>query len=250
MSASSITAGQTFTLTYRLSNWGTDSAPSSTTGIYRSTDSTITTGDMPIGTAADASLLAGAGRTETATFNTTGWAAGNYYIGAVADYANAITETNESNNPSSGVWLTVTAPTTTTPEVTVLGNAVSIVDGDTTPVSTDHTNFGSIAVGSAGVTRTFTVRNDGNATLTLSNPTLPPGFTLVNGLLPSLAPGANDTFQVRMDATTAGTRTGQISFTSNDPNESPFNFSITGTVTGTTTDIGDTIATQGRIAVG
>lgn len=138
----------------------------------------------------------------------------------------------------------------TTPEVTVLGNAVSIADGDTTPTATDHTNFGSVAIGSAGVTRTFTVRNDGNSTLTLSNLTLPTGFTLVNGLVTSLAPGATDTFQVRMDATTAGTKTGQITFTSNDPNESPFNFTITGTVTGTTTDAGNTLATATALTLG
>ena len=235
LSASSVVAGGSVTLSYRLSNFGPGDAPSSITGIYRSTDGTISISDTRIDTDANAGFTGVAGRTETATINTTGWAPGTYYIGAIADYNNAIAEGNESNNPSSGVMLTVTAPTTTSPEVTVLGNAVSIADGDTTPVTTDHTNFGSVAVGSAGVIRTFTVRNDGNGTLNLSNLTLPAGFTLVDGLVTSLTPGAIDTFQVRMDATTAGTRTGQITFVSNDPNESPFNFTITGTVTGTTT---------------
>ncbi len=110
LSDSSITAGQTVTLTYRLSNWGPDGAPSSTTGIYRSTNSTISTSDTPIGTDPNASLSANTGRTETFTINTTGWAAGTYYIGAVADWADAITEANEDNNASSGVLLTVTAP--------------------------------------------------------------------------------------------------------------------------------------------
>ncbi|WP_158595921.1 CARDB domain-containing protein [Oleomonas cavernae] len=249
LSASSVVAGGGVTLTYRLSNFGTGSAPSSVTGIYRSSDSTISTSDTRVGTDSNGSLAANTGRTETFTIDTTGWAAGSYYIGAVADYNKAISESNESNNPSSGVRLTVTAAPTT-PEVTVLGNAVSIADGDTTPVATDHTNFGSVEVGSAGVTRTFTVRNDGGGTLNLSNLTLPTGFTLVNGLVTSLAPGATDTFRVRMDAATAGTKTGQITFASNDPNESAFNFVVTGTVTGMTTDAGNTLATATDLTLG
>ena len=80
----------------------------------RSTDGTISTSDTRIDTDANAGFTGVAGRTETATINTTGWAPGTYYIGAIADYNNAITEGNESNNPSSGVVLTVTAPVTDT----------------------------------------------------------------------------------------------------------------------------------------
>ncbi|RYG94934.1 MAG: hypothetical protein EON58_15230, partial [Alphaproteobacteria bacterium] len=108
LSASSVVAGGSVTLTYRLSNWGPGVAPSSTTGIYRSGDATISTGDSRIGTDSNSSLNANAGRTETVTIDTTGWAPGTYYIGAVADYSNAISEANESNNASSGVRLTVT----------------------------------------------------------------------------------------------------------------------------------------------
>ena len=104
---------------YRLSNFGVDSAPSSITGIYRSTNSIISTSDTRIGTDSNASLSANTGRTETFAIDTTGWAAGTYYIGAIADYSNAISESNESNNPSSGVWLTVTAPPVLLPDLDV-----------------------------------------------------------------------------------------------------------------------------------
>src|SRR6185503_16117612 len=94
-------------------------------------------------------------------------------------------------------------------------------------------------------------RNDGGSTLTLGSVALPSGFTLVNGLSTSLAPGASDTFQVRMDTITVGTHSGQISFTSNDSNENPFNFSIAGTVVASTVDnAGNTRATATALALG
>lgn len=131
LSASSVIAGGSVTLTYRLSNWGSDSAPSSITGIYRSTNSTISTSDTRIGTDSNSSLSANAGRTETFTVDTTGWAAGTYYIGAVADYNNAITESNGSNNPSSGVWLTVRASPTTTDAGNTRATATALTLGNT-----------------------------------------------------------------------------------------------------------------------
>src|SRR6266581_416736 len=92
---------------------------------------------------------------------------------------------------------------TQVPEITVLGNGVTILDGDTTPSTTDGSDFGTTTLGGAGVTHTFTVRNDGNATLTTSAPSLPTGFTLVEGLSSSIAAGGSDTFTVRLHTTSA-----------------------------------------------
>ncbi len=143
LSASSVVAGGSVTLTYRLSNFGTVGAPSSVTGIYRSSDSTISTGDTQIGTDANASLAANTGQTETFTINTTGWAAGTYYIGAVADYNNAITESNESNNPSSGVLLTVTAPGA---GGSTIGFRDPVGDGSVTVISSDADGYYALRV--------------------------------------------------------------------------------------------------------
>jgi pimeloyl-ACP methyl ester carboxylesterase len=133
----------------------------------------------------------------------------------------------------------------TTAEITVLGNGISIADGDTTPSSSDNTDFGSIVQGQTGPTRTFTVRNDGGSTLTLGSVSVPAGFILDVGLLTSLARGASDTFTVRLDTTSAGTKSGQISFSDNDSNENPFNFSVTGTVTPLPTVARPTISPDG-----
>ena len=49
--------------------------------------------------------------------------------------------------------------TGTDPEVHLLGNAVNIADGDTTPSAVDHTDFKSQFVCAGAVTRTFTIQN-------------------------------------------------------------------------------------------
>ncbi len=116
------------------------------------------------------------------------------------------------------------------PEITVLGNGVSIAEGDGTPSATDGTDFGSVVQGNPALSRTFTVRNDGGSALTLGAVTVPAGFTLTEGLPGSLAPGASDPFTVRLDTATAGTMSGDISFATNDSDENPFTFRITGTV--------------------
>ncbi|WP_444464690.1 CARDB domain-containing protein [Rhodobacter capsulatus] len=112
LSLTSVTVGQTVTIFYRLSNWTADFAPASLTGIYRSTNSTISTSDFGLGFNSSGSLSGVAGRSESFTFSTAGWAPGTYYIGAIADFSGAISESNESNNASSGIRLTVSSPTT------------------------------------------------------------------------------------------------------------------------------------------
>ena len=74
------------------------------------------------------------------------------------------------------------------PEVEVRGNNVIIVDGDTTPSTTDHTDFGSTCAGTP-VSRLYTVRNLGATALTTSGLTVPSGFTVTEGLDGSI-PGA------------------------------------------------------------
>jgi hypothetical protein len=126
--------------------------------------------------------------------------------------------------------------TVTEPEINVTdggfggGAPDSIADGDTTPSNTDGTDYGSTPVGTA-LTRTFTIENNGTAPLTLTAPTLPTGFSLVGAFPTSIAVGSNATFTVQLDATTAGTFGGDISFANNDSDENLYNFAITGTVT-------------------
>jgi Ca2+-binding RTX toxin-like protein len=113
------------------------------------------------------------------------------------------------------------------PEVTVvaMANGANILDN-----STQGINFGTVAKGAAAPTRTFRVKNDGQSNLTLGTLTLATGFSVVDGLVGTLAPGASDQFTIRMDTAVAGIKGGQATFANNDANESPFNFTVVGTV--------------------
>jgi hypothetical protein len=118
--------------------------------------------------------------------------------------------------------------TTTTPEIQVLYGTTDVADG------TGSVAFGSTTVGTP-ISKTFTIKNLGTGVLTFSSAiTVPSGFTIstVFGST-TLAAGASTTFVVRLNAATAGTYSGTLSFTNNDSDEGTFNFTISGTVTAT-----------------
>jgi cyclophilin family peptidyl-prolyl cis-trans isomerase/uncharacterized protein YkwD len=136
------------------------------------------------------------------------------------------------------------------PEVTVFG-LTDIANNDASPSRAKGTDWGSVGQGRPVLRQTFTVRNDGGSPLTLGPVALPAGYTLIEGLAPSIAPGSSDTFTVRLDTAAAGTYKGIISFATNDPDEAPFGFAVTGRVnppgTGTALvfPLGDICAGQG-----
>ena len=87
---------------YQISNTGTGSASASTTGIYISTDSTITSSDMLIASNVTPALGGGVSDAEGALLTFPGnIAPGTYFLGALADSAGQITEKNELNNASN-----------------------------------------------------------------------------------------------------------------------------------------------------
>jgi Ca2+-binding RTX toxin-like protein len=88
--------------------------------------------------------------------------------------------------------------------------------------------------GGAAPTRTFRIRNDGQGTLNVGTISVPGGFTLTTPFAGSILPGGTASFTVRMETGSAGNKSGQVSFSNNDSNESPFNFAIAGTVSAVT----------------
>ncbi|MBC1223745.1 choice-of-anchor D domain-containing protein [Nostoc sp. UCD121] len=112
----------------------------------------------------------------------------------------------------------------TVPEIQVLNGTVDIVDGSTTPI-----DFGDAAFGST-VTKTFTIKNIGQAPLNLSTLKLPDGFSLVGTLPATLAVKTSTSIKVALNTKTPGTYSGSFSLTNNDTDESPFDFAIKGSV--------------------
>jgi len=80
--------------------------------------------------------------------------------------------------------------------------------------------------------RTITIRNDGNSNATLSALSVSGGFSLEAGFgATTLAPTEFTTFKVRMQTTGApGTRTGTVSFNTNQVTLPTFTFNLQGTV--------------------
>ena len=124
------------------------------------------------------------------------------------------------------------------PEMGMQGNSISIVDGDSTPSLTDHTDFGSVQMTGGTVVRTFTISNWGTTTLTMGgSPRVVVGgaqaaeFTVTVQPSITVAAGGSTTFQVTFDPAAIGTRSATLSIANDDQDENPYNFSIQGTGT-------------------
>ncbi|NSW44518.1 MAG: choice-of-anchor D domain-containing protein [Bacteroidales bacterium] len=146
------------------------------------------------------------------------------------------------SSPSEAVYvhdIIVTLNAVSAPEINIQGNGISIANGDATPSTADHTDFGSVNVSSGSVVRTFTIQNTGTAALNLTgaSPYVVIGGTHASDFsvtaIPSnsIAASGSTTFQVTFDPSAAGLRTATISIANSDADENPYNFSIQGTGT-------------------
>ena len=106
VSESSPTAGSSFTLSATVRNQGNGSSGSTTLRYYRSTDSTITASDTPVGTDPVGGLSA-SGTSPESTSLTAPSTSGTYYYGACVDAVSD--ESDTTNNCSPAVTVTVGA---------------------------------------------------------------------------------------------------------------------------------------------
>ncbi|MDO9276265.1 MAG: LamG-like jellyroll fold domain-containing protein [Lutibacter sp.] len=114
------------------------------------------------------------------------------------------------------------------PEINLLGNGTSIVNGDILPSITDFTDFGSTSL-SSPLTRTFTVQNTGSANLTVSNIALSNTTDFLITGTPYVSPisaGGSTTFTVTFNALTIGTKTSVVTVSNNDSDEPSYQFTI------------------------
>ena len=98
-SPDTITLGERPNITSAIRNQGTADAGAFRLGYYLSTDATITTGDIQLGTCSYTALAAGAnsGCAGPLLFPAT-LAPGRYYLGVIVDDQNQVAESNETNN--------------------------------------------------------------------------------------------------------------------------------------------------------
>lgn len=114
--------------------------------------------------------------------------------------------------------------------VTGSQSALSVLDGSTTIANyTGSDTFGTTTVGSP-ISKTFVVSNNGSAAVTLSNLSLPGGFSLVGSFPSSVAANGTATFEIQMNAASAGGTSGTLSFNDSEAGGSSYTFIVSGTV--------------------
>ena len=213
-----VAVGSNFDRTFTIQNEGTDTLNLTGTPIVALSGS----GDFTVQTQPSGSSIAAGGADLTFVVRCTP-------SGTGARTATVSIANNDSNENPYNFDIKCTG---IAPEMDVEGNGQSIPDGDTSPSSADHTDFGNVAVGS-NFDRTFTIQNEGTDTLNLTGTpivalsgsgdftvqTQPSGSSIAAG-------GADLTFVVRCTPSGTGARTATVSIANNDSNENPYNFDI------------------------
>lgn len=152
-----------------------------------------------------------------------------------------------SNDVDEGSYEFAISGTGVTPEIDIQGNSVSISDGDESPSTLDHTDFGGTSVSEGTVARTFTIYNQNSGSypgclnLSGASPYLTisgdhsADFTVTSPPSNEILSGANTSFQITFNPSASGVRSAIISISSNDLNESTYSFAIQGTGAGVPT---------------
>ena len=140
----------------------------------------------------------------------------------------------DSSDPDTATYTFVIQGTGVTPELSIQGNGLTIVNTDNTPSFADHTIFSSTKVDSDTASRSYVVENLGTGQLSISNisvsGTNSSDFTVDSQAVGStLAAGESAYLTVTFDPSAKGIRNAQISITSTDADENPYTFSIKGT---------------------
>ncbi|MFN0112932.1 MAG: beta strand repeat-containing protein [Blastocatellia bacterium] len=119
------------------------------------------------------------------------------------------------------------------PEINVRGNNVTIANGDATPSTADHTDFGSTTTNDGTLTRIFTIENTGSINLNLTSTTLSGTdgieFSFTSRPSSPVPSSGSTTFVITFRPRGGGTRTARIIIENDDPNETPYIFAIQGT---------------------
>jgi hypothetical protein len=200
---------------------------------------TVTSNPAPIGLGKNVST------TFTVTLNTL--TAGTYTSTVT------IASSNASNDGADNAW-TFTIRAIRAPEINIQSNATTIVDGDITPTTTDNTDFGSTFVGTP-VTKTFTIQNTGNTSLTLTGSSPYVAISGANAsdfsvtVIPTtpIASSGSTTFNIRFNPASAGVKNATLTIANNDSDENPYDFSIRGTAVTPSPEIkimGGTVLTE------
>ncbi|MEQ8684788.1 MAG: choice-of-anchor D domain-containing protein, partial [Imperialibacter sp.] len=160
-----------------------------------------------------------ANATETFTVSLSGANTGNF----------SATITITSDDADESDFTFPVSGTITFPEINVFAgndNTASAISDD----QTETISFGS-AVKETDVSRTFTIENTGTSTLNVSSVTVSGSDFSVSSAITSVGANESANFSITLSGANAGTFNATVTIASDDADESPFTFVITGTVT-------------------
>ena len=122
-----------------------------TVGYYLSADQLITTTDLKIGSRSIGTLVAGASNsTSTNLIVPATVVPGNYYLGAIVDYSNLRTESNEMNNVLTGNMITILSGADLI--MTSLSGPITGTSGATATLTDNVRNQGTASIASFSIT--------------------------------------------------------------------------------------------------
>lgn len=166
------------------------------------------------------SLAVGESTTFTVTFNPSTTGAKT----AVVNVANNSSSKNPYNFTIQG--------TGTNPEIDLVGNSVSIVNNDATPSVSDGTDFGTVSIEAGATVNTFSIRNTGTGIMNVTGVSISgtdaASFILNTSPASTVAAGSSTTFTIEFNPTSLGAKNATITVGSDDANENPYSFAVTG----------------------
>ena len=167
------------------------------------------------------------GATSTTYDAPSGLGVTTYYRRITTSTLNAIACTANSNI----ITVTISAG----PEMNVTGLGIGIPDGFSSPILSNHTDFGSVSFCTGTIIRTFTIQNTGSSNLNLgsiniADPSGTASFIVTSTPISPVVPGGNTFFQVTFNPSIiTGLISGTIIINNDDCDENPYNFAIQGT---------------------
>ncbi len=147
---------------------------------------------------------------------------------------------NFALNGNVSNWVAPGAPivgscTAQVANISAAGNSICIQTGDVTPSFADSTDFGTITPGNSS-DRTYVITNNGGADLIISSISIigadAASFSIVSAGDAVVLPGFSTSLIVRFAPSTSSQKNATVTVTSNDIDESIYNFAITGNALG------------------
>lgn len=168
----------------------------------------------------------------TATVSGSGTATRTVTVGSITGVGTlGISIAAGTASDAAGNLAAAAGPSTT---FSVVTPEIDVHDGATTSDTSIANNGSATSIGTTtygtAITKTYNIANDGNSPLNVSLTTMPANFSLSGAFPTTIAASSSATFTVQLDADSVGSHSGNIVIDTDDVDEDPFTFGVSGTV--------------------